>query len=130
MILEESKKVSVDVVFSRTALDPRTLKNVSAFFLKTVTFEIWNQKEMENLSLIKMLGHGIEKTRVIRVFLKMSFPDRVITQELDFHTKVNGLSISETSEQRLTKKKALELIESLRVRVFDNEELFLSQIPH
>jgi hypothetical protein len=130
MILEESKKLSVECVFVREALNPQTLKTVNAYFLEEVTFSIWSEKDFETWTLLKMLGHGIEKERVLKVFLKKAFPDRTVTEELDFHSKRNGISITTSSEKRLTRAKALELIRSGKVRTFDNEDLKLSQIPH
>lgn len=130
MILEQDKKkLSVDVIFTREALNPQTLKTVSAFFLQTVTFEIWKESEFENLTLTSMLGHGVERERIIKVFLKKTFPDRTLTQEIDFHSPINGLTISASTEKRLTRARVLELIRSGKVRTFDNENRILSKLP-
>lgn len=132
MILEQGvKKVSVETIFTREALNPQTLKTTFGFFQQTVTFEIWNQPEFECYSLTKLLGHsGFEHERMIRIYLNKKCPDRIISQELDFHSETNGVRITVSTEKRITKARAFELIKNSQVRVFDNENRVLSQVAH
>jgi hypothetical protein len=127
-ILEQGvKKTVVPIVFKREALNNQTMKTTFGFFYVECQFSVWTQEPYEKWTLTKVLGStlgkrdesGKEVGRTPKIFLYDGF----MTCELDFRKEQqSGLSFKViTSEKRLTRQKALELIKSGAVKYFDSE---------
>lgn len=124
-ILEQNvKETSIECIFRREALNPQTLKTTYGFFSTTVTFKVWNRPEFEQWSFTKIIGSGPQDqnhrhARIIKMFLF----DGQITFEIPFNKAQTGYDVKRSTEKRISKQKAEELLASGNVRYFENEDL-------
>jgi hypothetical protein len=136
-ILQEGKKVVIDVVFAREFTNNTTMKLDYAYFQTQCTFAIWNEEEFSDHTLRLISGHTgqfveVEKgkrkvpERIIKVFLVTSGG----CSELEFHDEQPlGVRFKRSKEEKkLTREEASELIRSGKVRFFDNDKLELSKV--
>jgi len=119
MIEKNAKKVSVPCIFPRTALDPQSMKQISAWYQTIATFEVWKESKFDGWSLSLISGYADNShVRPLKVFLNRKDENgNCQCEELDFHTEFDGLSITRGEEKKITAKEALELIKKGKCRI-------------
>jgi hypothetical protein len=111
--IEQKKELSFDIVFKRIALNPKTLQNVSGYFLQTISLKVLAEERYKDVT-ITQIGNSVFINH------KNLCHELVLTPK---SCETYGVEMTKTEPKRIKTETAIQLVKEKKAVFFGSEDL-------